>query len=1445
MVRRNDRLQIEGAMYKVKTVDGSVVTLDKPLKMDYPNDVLPPALAEGKAGDVWVMVQNTSVNINLSMQMLLKSMNAHLPALQLLRLAFDAKKIKAEDLQVRAVLRAAYRLLKAMAFKFSLMQKELVAHVPLFLSHTEAQLVSHDISPTGCITTVFADNRTVCAQVRVETVRQFVRLAALNHSPRFLRFLSQLMVPNSIPNKRNQGLVIQSLVDREECLTLYNDEDEMAERDRLGITEDHVHNPRGLLVYHMELVSLLARAVVGQNPPVAVQLRTLLPLPTLSMHLLKKGLPLSLRAGFLSILDDTYLHSEKAWPPEWLEDLMQIMHMLRASIDRFLEEVLPASSFEDAEDVAEVDFIFTSVLSSIRLFYEHVYSAAIFGDEMVVYYKELIHVLILLGQATDERPHLMPPASVVHVLDAMDKHVNSLERVAVEEEALDVSSSDASSNRNRRSVSVRAKANRTDTSHPQEYMDDFMDDWATQINHEAGFKDLVAVFAKDLGHDKLLAKPTTTASQGAMQHQQLGHSFSGRRGSTVVKMLQDNTGAEYTRNLVSQLRAGRSADEGNMTGTGEIQQEEVTQTLTSLNVLIEMVNTAEGPEDKWHRQLALNLMGASAVAVIMASCERDELAQTGIKLAIALLDGGNSEVQNSFFRVLTDPHEDLTAFDGSPMTFVGSMRQRLRLAAREIGERKVYCQMQDERREAFEEEAEGLSAATVVAMRADLEAPFPARSHVLEVLELLQLLCEGHNNDMQDFMRVQPNSMNSVDLVAEVYDLLTRLEDELDDTNVDQAKMTLSALVEFVQGNTSKGATEYLLETKLLETLDNLLVTPSGTDDMLVELDDLFELQHLVLLLLLALVEGTERQAEERMLAVLEMKRVATLANYCYTEAMDPVAEEKTASLLLDVGFSLFMVLRHLGDYLEEKHGHSKKTVEVLGDVDEEAREYFGTHVARIEIVNAFGELESVHFRFPRFCLYLTAETKEEFLWQVDRETPGKNIQQFFLEVPSLHAEMSHQMELRKRRTWRFLLKIKPLAVNSMLVLAILQNIVLMFRYSYGNTPPVYADLEATANFLMGVSQLFSCVTVFMLYLQQSGTFRQHRCWKLATGLDYEEVLELVDNSIVWRLRWYVMTPYYLLTDRKLFFLGAAFLAAMLGLLVSPLFFSFQLLDMVNKSKDLQQVFRAVTLNGRSILVTALFGAVIIWIYAIVGYAFAQDLFLADDYPNDDIDMCTTLFNCWISALSNGLREGDIGHIMEPRPADDSRHWFLVVYQFSYYLIVITVLLNVIFGIIIDTFGELRTRQAAKRRHMESVCFICGVDRFTFDTQGAGFERHIKSDHNMWAYLYMLVHVREKDRTEYNGWEQYVADKMENLDTSFFPRNNAVVLREHRQREQAESLQLKQDVADVKLTVASLVRNMEKTEKHLMDKLENLSEAQQSLTNSFEANIARQARTAT
>lgn len=57
---------------------------------------------------------------------------------------------------------------------------------------------------------------------------------------------------------------------------------------------------------------------------------------------------------------------------------------------------------------------------------------------------------------------------------------------------------------------------------------------------------------------------------------------------------------------------------------------------------------------------------------------------------------------------------------------------------------------------------------------------------------------------------------------------------------------------------------------------------------------------------------------------------------------------------------------------------------------------------------------------------------------------------------------------------------------------------------------------------------------------------------------------------------------------------------------------------------------------------------------------------------------------------------------------------------------------------------------------MKLKCFS-GLERDKFDNKTVSFEEHIKSEHNMWHYLYFLVLVRVKDPTEYTGPESYVA----------------------------------------------------------------------------------------
>ena len=49
-----------------------------------------------------------------------------------------------------------------------------------------------------------------------------------------------------------------------------------------------------------------------------------------------------------------------------------------------------------------------------------------------------------------------------------------------------------------------------------------------------------------------------------------------------------------------------------------------------------------------------------------------------------------------------------------------------------------------------------------------------------------------------------------------------------------------------------------------------------------------------------------------------------------------------------------------------------------------------------------------------------------------------------------------------------------------------------------------------------------------------------------------------------------------------------------------------------------------------------------------------------------------------------------------------------VVYDLLFFFIVIIIVLNLIFGVIIDTFADLRSEKQRKEEILKTTCFICG-----------------------------------------------------------------------------------------------------------------------------------------
>lgn len=63
---------------------------------------------------------------------------------------------------------------------------------------------------------------------------------------------------------------------------------------------------------------------------------------------------------------------------------------------------------------------------------------------------------------------------------------------------------------------------------------------------------------------------------------------------------------------------------------------------------------------------------------------------------------------------------------------------------------------------------------------------------------------------------------------------------------------------------------------------------------------------------------------------------------------------------------------------------------------------------------------------------------------------------------------------------------------------------------------------------------------------------------------------------------------------------------------------------------------------------------------------------------------------------------------MVPLAVQESLFPARVVYDLLFFFIVIIIVLNLIFGVIIDTFADLRSEKQKKEEILKTTCFICG-----------------------------------------------------------------------------------------------------------------------------------------
>ena len=101
-------------------------------------------------------------------------------------------------------------------------------------------------------------------------------------------------------------------------------------------------------------------------------------------------------------------------------------------------------------------------------------------------------------------------------------------------------------------------------------------------------------------------------------------------------------------------------------------------------------------------------------------------------------------------------------------------------------------------------------------------------------------------------------------------------------------------------------------------------------------------------------------------------------------------------------------------------------------------------------------------------------------------------------------------------------------------------------------------------------------------------------------------------------------------------------------------------------------------------------------------------------------------------------------------------------------------MLNIINGIIVDTFQALREEANAQYETKMNVCFICSLNRSVFERRGIDFDFHKEIEHNCLSYFHYLYKILQTDEQELNSLDYQVLLSYRQARTDFFPVNTSL-----------------------------------------------------------------------
>ncbi|KAH3769470.1 hypothetical protein DPMN_170739 [Dreissena polymorpha] len=696
------------------------------------------------------------------------------------------------------------------------------------------------------------------------------------------------------------------------------------------------------------------------------------------------------------------------------------------------------------------------------------------------------------------------------------------------------------------------------------------------------------------------------------------------------------------------------------------------------------------------------------------------------------------------------------------------------------------------------------------------------------VLKVLARICDGQHVGLQNYLREQPDNVKSFNIIGETAQFLNVVYSSINSRTVDLVIQLFSTLNEFCSGNQENR--EVIYNKKAIDYINFILRAGEIAD---CPPEKVLELRESIAGLILSLIEENgpaATQVAKEVTDTLDKEAIYRCMTQCHEmhQSEKPKLEDIVKSeggymksaksmvslggsllqgvvkgpsknalkeSLMAVGFRYYLILARMTDIHPQLAERLNLTPE-----QEKAFEYYKKNSTSVEIVKD-DVLQKINFRIKNKIL-IREEVKEKLKWNVDRTSPSNKIRDLMDWTRDIMQDISYQRKILFNPIAIMFTKGWLLWNHLVTFLSFAINIMMLFTWNAKATVEDYQKVQALGNstnqtfdwallrdptpeikglpiqeytitmyILMGLHNLFSLFVLISYFLSNHPrlpTLSEIKellicCRSDDNGEEADQKRSSEEKPSKLDVKFLSFTTFY-----YMLFLGTS----VAGTLFHGYFFAFHLLNIVNNNQLLSGVIKAVTQNGVSLLWVGILGFIVIYIYSLVGFSLLRAYFAPGDYL-----YCSTLWQCTVTVIRYGLI-GDMFEVVKQSEHERTfaTFWPIVLYHVSFFIFITTIGLNIIFGIIVDTFSELRDLKWRAESDMKDTCFICSRNSYDFEHHGKGFDYHVRNEHNMWSYVFFFIHLNDMKTSDYTAIELYVSKQLDQESYDFFPMNRALCL---------------------------------------------------------------------